>query len=110
MGNTSKGATRGNKPAPKKGAVAKKPRKNVAVATIPVSVESPKAVPAAKKTKLTATYNGKTESRTTHRAYTHAAVYRTNSGNVIGSWHGSEAAARKGVNGRKPIAVVPVKR
>lgn len=64
---------------------------------------------AATKTTYTATYNGDTETRTSTRAYTHAAVYMVGSDNriVIGSWHASEALALKGTNGMKPVAVVP---
>lgn len=63
----------------------------------------------------TATYKGMTETRTSKATYTHAAVYRLRNPDgspreVIGSFHQSEAAARKGSSGLHPIAVVPVKR
>lgn len=66
---------------------------------------------AAKKTTFTATFEGQTETRSSAtKIYTHAAVYRVGAeGNVvIGSWHTSEALARKGSSGFTPIAVVAV--
>jgi hypothetical protein len=54
-----------------------------------------------------AVWNGETYTRLTARTYTHAAVYRNSAGEeFVGSFHGSAAAAAKGSNGIKPIAVV----
>ena len=48
-----------------------------------------------------------TKTRTSHRVYTHAAVYNLGDGPFIGSFHGSAATAAKGsISGTKPIAVV----
>jgi hypothetical protein len=61
------------------------------------------------KTTYYAQWNGETFTRTTARTYTHAAVYRNADGaEYAGSFHGSAALAAKGVDGRKPIAVVEV--
>jgi hypothetical protein len=61
----------------------------------------------------TATYDNNgteiTKTRTSHRAYTHAAVYDYGKGDgpFIGSFHGDAANAAKGsISGIKPIAVV----
>lgn len=67
---------------------------------------------ASKAVTLEATHKGQTETRTSKTPYTHAAVYKIgpDGTEVIGSWHQSEAAAHKGVSGRTPIAVVPVRK
>jgi hypothetical protein len=62
------------------------------------------------KTTYKAEYKGQTVTRTSAHPYTHAAVYRNSKTGeeYIGSFHGSEAAARKGSSPYiKPHAVVP---
>lgn len=63
------------------------------------------------KTTYTASYttaDGQTitQNRTSHRTYTHAAVYNLGDGPFIGSFHSSADLAAKGSDFR-PIAVVP---
>lgn len=67
-------------------------------------------------THYTATWNGETFTRNSKRTYTHASVVRwANGTEAVLSWHGTEAAALKGVltgqqkeYGARIIAAVPV--